>query len=249
MKDVEHFVAPISGFSGKSAPYQIEVFGWFLHEVKGLEYFGTAEVRQCFEATHIPIPPNVAASLAKLVEKRPVRVIRNTKGYKLSSTVRSEMEKLLPIRATAVKTTALLNDLVDKISNTSHKVFLNEALVCFKYGAYRAAIVMIWNLAYSHVLDRIFGDHLAAFNAQRTKVSPKLPEVTRMTDFEDYGERQVIEICRGARIYDATVCKTLTERLNRRNSAAHPSSATILAPQAEDMITDLVNNVLLNPNV
>lgn len=249
MKDLQHFITPIPGFNARSAPFQIEAFGWYLHEVKGLEHFSTGDIRRCFEEVHLPPPPNIAASLAKILEKRPARAIRNAKGYKLASTARSEMEKLLPVRTSTVSTTALLNDLLGKVTNPAHKVFLNEALVCFKNHAYRAAIVMAWNLTYSHVLDRIFNNHLATFNPQRSKVHPKLPEVTKMTDFEDYGERQVIEICRGARIFDATVCKTLTERLNRRNSAAHPSSAIFLAVQAEDMITDLVNNVLLNPNV
>lgn len=248
MKDVGHFVAPIAGFAAKSAPIKIEAFAWYLHAVKLMEYFNPSDIRACFEAMHLPVP-NVAAALAGILDKRPIRLIRDSKGYKLANASRAELEKLLPVRASSVATTALLRGLVDRISRPEHKVFLNEALVCFQHVANRAAIVMIWNLAYSHVLDRIFSNHLVAFNAQRTKVNPKLPEVTRVTDFEDYGERQVIEICRGARIFDATVCKTLTERLNRRNSAAHPSSAKFTPVQAEDMITDLVNNVLLNPNV
>lgn len=248
MKDAQNFVAPIAGFNQKSVPFQVEVFAWFLHEVKGMELFGTGEIRKCYEAAHLPVP-NIAATLSKILAKRPIRLLRSSKGYKLASAARSDMEKLLPVRASYVTTTALLNGLVDKITNSAHKVFLNEALVCFKHGAYRAAIVMMWNLTYSHIVDRIFTSHLPAFNAQKAKTYAKLPDVIKLTDFEDYGERQVIEICRGARIFDATVCKTLTDRLNRRNSAAHPSSATFSAVQAEDHITDLVNNVLLNPNV
>lgn len=248
MKDLSHFVAQVTGFVAKSAPIKIEAFAWYLHEVKLMEHFNPNDIRECFEAMHLPVP-NVAASLAGIMNKRPIRLIRNAKGYKLANASRAELQKLLPVRASTVATTALLRGLVDKIGRPEHKVFLIEALVCFQHGAVRAAIVMIWNLAYSHVVDRILSNHLVAFNAQRTKVNAKLPEVTKITDFEDYGERQVIEICRGARIFDATVCKTLTERLNRRNSAAHPSSAKFTPVQAEDMITDLVNNVLLNPNV
>ncbi|MDR8102757.1 hypothetical protein KPB04_13555 [Burkholderia cenocepacia] len=248
MKDVQHFISPIKDFNRKSAPYQIEVFGWFLHEIKGQEYFSPTDIRACYDAAHMPIP-NVSASLAKVLAKRPARAIRNAKGYKLANAARGEMEKLLPVRASSVATTALLDGLVDKITNPAHKVFLNEALVCFKHGAYRAAIVMMWNLTYSHVLDRIYSEHVTAFNGQKSKTYAKLPDITKLTDFEDYGERQVIEICRGARIFDATVCKILTDRLNRRNSAAHPSSAAFTPVQAEDQITDLVNNVLLNLNV
>lgn len=159
------------------------------------------------------------------------------------------MERLLPIRPSTVSTTKLLNDLEPKVTNVAQQTFLNEALRCFKQDAFRAAIVMAWNLAYSHVCDRILASHTAAFNAQRKLVYPKLPEIAKGTDFEDYKESQVIELCRGARILDATVCKHLTAQLNRRNSAAHPSSATFTAAQAEDTITDLVNNVLLNPAV
>lgn len=149
MKDVQHFVSPIKDFHQKSAPYQIEVFGWFLHEVKSQEYFSPADIRACYDAAHLPIP-NVSASLAKVMEKRPARALRNTKGYKLTSAVRGEMERLLPVRSSSVATTALLDGLIDKITNPAHKVFLNEALVCFKHGANRSAIVMMWNLTYSH---------------------------------------------------------------------------------------------------
>lgn len=128
-------------------------------------------------------------------------------------------------------------------------MFLNETLICFSNKAFRATIVMAWNLVYSHVCDRIFDAHSAAFNVQRHKVYPKLPELTKRTDFEDYKESQVIEICRGARILDASVCKTLTERLSRRNTAAHPSSSVLTEVSAEDMITDLITNVLLNPAI
>ena len=176
-------------------------------------------------------------------------VLRSPKGFRLSASSRVAMEKVLPIRATTVSTTAVLNDLLAKVTDPAQKVFLNETLTCFKHQAYRAAIVMMWNLTYSHVCDKIFGAHATEFEAWRAKQFKSLPPLTKRTDFEDYGERAVIEICRGARIFDGSVCKALTEKLNRRNSAAHPSSTIFTVANAEDMITDLINNVLLNPNV
>lgn len=248
MSDLERFVEPIAGFSSKPAPYIVEVFAWYLHEVKQKDRIQTADIGPLFDEVHVP-RPNISLVLTRLCEKKPPRLIKDAHGYRLHHEARKDLAARLPQRATSVATTALLNDLLGRVTDPAQKVFLQEALICFKSHAYRAAIVMMWNLAYSHVLDRVFANHLVAFNAQRARVTPKLPEIVKETDFEDYGERQVIELCRGARILDATVCRILTERLNRRNSAAHPSSATFTSVQAEDQITDLANNVLLNPNV
>jgi hypothetical protein len=90
---------------------------------------------------------------------------------------------------------------------------------------------------------------LAAFNANRTKAHPRLPEIVKRTDFQEYGERQVLEVCRIASIVDKSIYKILQERLDRRNIAAHPSAVIFTSSQAEDLITDLVNNVLLNSSL
>lgn len=144
---------------------------------------------------------------------------------------------------------SLLTGLLPSITNQAQKVFLNETIACCTGRAYRAAIVMGWNLAYSHLCDRIFTSYLTAFNANRFKISSKLTDVAKRTDFQEYGERQVIDICKAAGIVDKSIYKILQERLDRRNMAAHPSSVIFTSSQAEDLITDLVYNVLLNSNV
>ena len=248
MISVEEFLKPLgSSLSIKTSPEVVTIMGWYLHSVREQQHFGTRDIGACYDAAHMPRPVNISATLAKLVEKQ--HVLRSGSSFRLSARARSAMERMLPVRPSTVSTTKLLNDLVPKVTNPAQQTFLNETLRCFKQDAFRAAIVMAWNLAYSHVCDRILASHVAAFNAQKKLTYPKLPDITKATDFEDYKESQVIEVCRGARIFDATVCKHLTAQLNRRNSAAHPSSATFVAAQAEDTITDLVNNVLLNPAV
>jgi hypothetical protein len=39
--------------------------------------------------------------------------------------------------------------------------------------------------------------------------------------------------------------RILKEKLTKRNMAAHPSAVMVNEPQANDVITDLVNNVVL----
>jgi hypothetical protein len=245
---ITDFTRSIPNFDSKTFVSKVEIFGWYLHEIGGNVKFTASDITQCFEQSHSQQPSRIHNLLRQLCEKKPARLLKDSQGYRLAAPTRSLLSRDLS-KPEGVHTSYLLSGLLPHITDSSKKAFLNETIACFNNGAYRAAIIMAWNLSYSHVCDRIFGIHATAFNTQRGKVFPKLPELTKRTDFEDYKESIVIEICRGARIFDATVCKLLTNRLDRRNSAAHPSSATFTSIQAEDQITDLVNNILLNSNV
>jgi hypothetical protein len=245
VSDLAHFVEPIKGFADKPAPFKVEVFAWYLHEVKQKERFQGADIGPCFDETHTPRPPNIPTVLTRLCEKRPARLIKDPRGYRLSAPARAEMTQLLPVRATSVKTTQLLNGLLDRVTDPAQKAVLAETLACFKHHAYRAAIVMAWNLAFSEVLDRIFVKHLVEFNAQLPKVLPKASLIAKRADFEDLKESKIIEIAKGAGILSGSTAKILTEKLNKRNTAAHPSVVTVLAVTAEEVIADLVENVIL----
>ena len=67
-----------------------------------------------------------------------------------------------------------------------------------------------------------------------------------MDDFnEELKESQVLEICNSAGIITGNIHKILKEKLDRRNSAAHPSDVEIGQLQAEHFIDDLMRNVVL----
>jgi hypothetical protein len=55
----------------------------------------------------------------------------------------------------------------------------------------------------------------------------------------------VVESCGTAGLVSSNVVKILREKLAKRNMAAHPSAVVIIESQANDVITDLVNNVVL----
>jgi hypothetical protein len=58
-------------------------------------------------------------------------------------------------------------------------------------------------------------------------------------------ESDIIDICRTGRLFPKNLADILREKLTRRNIAAHPSSVVVTQGQADDTITDLVNNVVL----
>jgi hypothetical protein len=102
-------------------------------------------------------------------------------------------------------------------------------------------------LAYDHLLNWVMGNHLPAFN---TAIPVRFPKkgtftITKRDDFEELKESEIIEICGTAGVISGSMKKILNEKLNKRNTAAHPSHVEVGQPQAEDVITDLVNNVIL----
>ncbi len=144
----------------------------------------------------------------------------------------------------------LLTDLVGKVPDLAEQTFLAEAIKCYRVEAYRSCIVMTWNLAYNHLIEWILKDanRLARFNAAISKRYPKKTNVAvaAYDDFsEELKESETIEVCNTAGLLHGNVIRILREKLGKRNTAAHPSSIVVVQSQADDVVTDLVNNVVL----
>jgi hypothetical protein len=117
----------------------------------------------------------------------------------------------------------------------------------------RGNSVMTWNLAFDHLLNWILKDpvRLMAFNAAiptKFQKSPKKASIviSRYDDFaDDLKEFEIIELCKSADLLNDNLIRTLKEKLGKRNTAAHPSTMVVGQSQADDVVTDLVNNVVL----
>jgi hypothetical protein len=72
--------------------------------------------------------------------------------------------------------------------------------------------------------------------------------IRKREDFDELNEVEVIDICGTTNIVDMNVKKILAEKLNKRNMSAHPSLVDIGQLQAEEVVADLVNNVILKLN-
>ena len=165
--------------------------------------------------------------------------------------IREALDRKYGSRTITIQVTDLLAKLPASVPDLAERTFLDEALVCFKHGAFRAAIVMTWNLAYHHLCDHVIKKELGKFNAQWRLVYPghhkkSTKAIARIEDFSDeLKESEVIEICNSAGIISKDIHKILKGKLDRRNSAAHPSTVSISQLQAEEFIDDIVKNVVL----
>jgi hypothetical protein len=246
--NLEEFAQLVPALSGMSHVERIRHFAWFMLTQEQRERFGTADVRRCYEQLHYALPGNISQQLQQMADKKPPDLLKDRRGFRLEGRVKEQFDGKYGQRQATIAVDAMLQGLPGKISDEAERLFLSEALTCFRSRAFRATIVMTWNVAYDHLLNWIMASHLPAFNAAIPRKFPKKASVTitAKEDFsEEFKEFDVIELCGIAGIIPSNMKKILNDKLTRRNLAAHPSLVEIKQYQAEDAISDLVENVIL----
>src|SRR5262249_26348820 len=155
-----------------------------------LELFGTGDVRKCFEDLRL-VAPNVSQHLIRMAEAKPPSLIRSKGKYKLHRRDMTELDGLYVAHPTTIAASKLLTDLPAKVPDLAERAFLEEAINCYRVSAYRAAIVMTWNLTYDHLIRWIFADlaRVTALNMAFVKRFQKNPPTIAMPlDLENIKE-------------------------------------------------------------
>lgn len=247
--ELTEFISLVSDFRALSVPDKILHIGWFLHAQRNRERFDVEVVRQCLNELHMEVPTNLARDVSRLAERK--ALLKDASGYRLHHDQRVAFDSKFGELPDTLLIPQLLNDLPGKISDKGERLFLSEALNCYHAKAFRATIVMAWNLAYDHLLHWILKEpaRLAAFNGKiAAKVGAKRASITIVTreDFEDLKESEVLDICGSAGLFASNNTKrVLGIQLTKRNLAAHPSLVEIAKPHADEAVYDLVENVVL----
>jgi hypothetical protein len=243
----EAFTRRVGNFEGLTPTEKLCHAVWYLHNVKGQAHVSAAAVNALFDEMHAT-PPQSSVYLRRMAEKKPPLLLKTKNGYRLESRPRKDLDDKYGQHASSIQISNLLSSLLDKISSKVEADFLEESLRCYSVGAFRATIVMVWNLAYSHFTAWVYSDvtRLQNFNNSLSVKYPKKNLHIKVWDeFSELKEFEVIEICQHAKIITKNVSDILKEKLKRRNSAAHPSNVVISKAQTDDVITDLINNVVL----
>jgi len=246
---IEHLVNNIPSFDTWSHADKIRFFGWYFESIEKAPRFSVAQVRGLYATLGLAPAANFSQQLAQLVAQR--HLLKDREGYRTEKRVRDALEEKYGQRALTVAITQLLEDLPALVTSQNERNFLDEAIRCFRAGAFRASIVMTWNLAFFHLSQFILDRHLPSFNHQWPIRYPALHKkariqaISKADDFAELKESEVVEIASSAAVISGDVAKILREKLDKRNSAAHPSNVSIGQLQAEAFIDDLVRNVVL----
>lgn len=244
---LEELVRQVPQFDRWGPTDQIRFIAWYFHVHEDRADYEVGAFRCAYEALNLTPPSSLSQLITQLVDKEDMN--RKAGRLSLGRRLRVEFDGKYGRRQTTVAVAKLLRELPMMVPGLAERAFLDEAIKCFEVGAYRAATVMSWNLAFDHFLNWVFKNHLTAFNAQWPVTFPtgKRVVIAKREDFADAAESKILQVCRMANIITGDQKKMLDEKLDKRNSAAHPSDITFGQAQTEGYIEDLVHNVVLKP--
>lgn len=242
---LDELISKVSDFDNWSHADRIRLFAWFLQSQKGLARFRTGDLTACFDEAHVHRPSNPSQFVRQLCEQK--QFIADGTGFRLERSLRAKMDVTWGQREETVAVDRLLAELPSQLAVQAERDYLEEALTCFRSQAFRAAVLMTWNVTYDHLIAKIVENHLTVFNHQMsTMFGGKKRPVTIRGDFQKLQESEVLEVCTAAGIVTKEVAKVLREKLDKRNSAAHASGTRFDKLQTEAFIADLVKNALQN---
>lgn len=250
MSTIADFIGSIPGFYRSTAVEQLLALAWFIEARQERVSFDGAYMRQCFKDAGVD-PPDMSVYLPRLAAKKPPQLIKERAGYRLSGAVRRTLDARLGGDPTVIAVARTLTELPKQVPDLAEREFLTEALNCYRVRAYRAAIIMAWNLTYDHLVRWVFAhpERLAALNdGIKVKYPKKTLVLAKCDDADELKESEFIEAARTGKLLDKHIAQILREKLGRRNMAAHPSRVSISQHSADDMITDLVKNVIIEFN-
>jgi hypothetical protein len=213
-------------------------------EIHGATAVSPSFLVELFDAIDLNAPPIPENDLGKL--KYDDELIKIDVGYRPSAHLKEAMKAELDAKPPLLKAAPHITDLLKKVTRPDAKSFLEEACLCLRANAPRAAIVMTWIVVMNHLYEYVLAHKLSAFNTELAKKNWKLTSIASKDDFSEIKkEKDFIEICRAANVFNNDVRKILDEKLGIRNTAGHPSTVTVHGNKAANFIEDLVENVIL----
>jgi hypothetical protein len=246
--DLKAFVSGISGFGDWGHADKIRLFAWLQHSLRKKDRFNTGDINWCFDTLSFK-KSNTSQYLKEMEGKE---ILKDGRGYLCEGKFLAKYEGLYGEHDITLNIRQMVRDLANLMPELGEKDIFQEALTCLRHDAGRAAIIMVWNIAFYHLCQHILLHKLTEFNNRMPVKYPKkwkttdLPVINRYEDFGDnMSEREVIEVANSAGIITGDMHKVYVEKLGKRNSAAHPSTIHVTQVQAEGYIDDLIRNTVL----
>jgi len=236
----------VENFEKLTQKEQVKLMSYFFCLENSTDVFLPTQVKNCFDKENLKTPANTTNEFIKLAQQKPPIFIKKSGGYAFERNIKTQLDSLYlgSTHKQAISTT--LRDLISKLKSQEQKSFLEEAISCFEIKSYRACIVMTWLLAIDTIYEFVLKNKLSDFNnAIQTHGKYKKITIVNKDNFSEIKESDFIELLRVAKIVSNDTRKILDEKLNFRNTCAHPNSIVIKESKAISFIEDLVENVVM----
>lgn len=222
--------------------------------------FTVKEIKQLFNEASIKPPSKLSNLVKELAKGKNSPLFTPSKNiYSLStfgineveSYLTSENQKGKSIESYLETAIPYLTKIISKVKDNNKRRFLSEAIACIEIRAKRATLLMTWLVTIDHLFDYILSHKLSEFNTAISKRSDRYNKIVivEKDDFSDVKEIVFIEVCRSAKIINNDIRKILDEKLDIRNTFAHPSDVELHDSKVVNFVEDLIDNVILKYNL
>jgi len=238
---VQHILDEVGGLSTLSKKEQVKKVAYAHYVQTNSTTFTQKDLAAIFSSNNLVIP-NLSRELSLIVKDKPCEIFKTKKGYVLERGFIKVMDDQFGSKYSKDATNHF-QDLFKRVHKQSHKEFLQDAIMCFNLKLYRPAIIMTWIVALDMLYDYVIESCLIKFNIELAKANKKL-KIQSKVDFEDLKESQFIELLRASSIISKEQKKILDDKLDIRNSAAHPNATSFKEAKTATFIEELLNDIV-----
>jgi hypothetical protein len=105
--------------------------------------------------------------------------------------------------------------------------FVEQAISCFEFKQYRAAVVLSWVGATAVLYDFVVAQELTALNVEAKKRNSKWKDAKTADDRALMSEHDVLQVLHAISVIGKNVKQELEPRPKLRNGCGHPNSLKI----------------------
>ncbi len=171
--------------------------------------------------------------------------VRTPDGWELTDSGRERLHSLglTHLSPAAADVAHSLRAELANIKDADTRALVEEAIKCFEYQLYRAAVVFSWVAAVQLLQQYVHANHLAAFNAEAQRVDTKWKPAKSTDDFGRMKESDFLDRLVALSIIGKNVKTELVDCLDLRNGCGHPNSLKLGANTVAHHLEMLLLNV------
>jgi hypothetical protein len=171
--------------------------------------------------------------------------IRTPEGWEITTAGRQHLANLglSSLSPAAVKVASDLRAHLSRIVSSNTRAFVEEAIKCHEAELHRSAIVMSWLAAVDVLYSEVVANHLAAFNAESTRVDSKWKPAKNADDLARMKESDFLDRLAAISVIGKSTKEELQGCLKLRNGCGHPNSLQVGPNKVASHIETLLQNV------
>lgn len=136
-----------------------------------------------------------------------------------------------------------LQKLSGAITDKNAREYVDEAILCLRVGALRAATVFLWTGAVVALREKVWAHGALPIDAALKKHNPKARDFKKKDDFSFVKDADLLQLAQDLGVLDKSEKTLLGQALDLRNQSGHPVKYTPGVKKASAFIEDVLGIV------